>query len=98
MINFDLWRAEDLLALYDPMEKKRVTANGLARELKRAGFVRPAGTVGVRTSQGQVRLWAVRNAARYERATLTFIGEAYDKERSVKSSDDGKSKRGKSKY
>lgn len=85
VLRHDLWRSEELLSLYDPLERKRVTANGMARELKRAGIMRPAGTVGVRTSAGQVRLWAVRNPDKYKGASLTFLGDAYDKERGIKS-------------
>lgn len=91
VISHDLWRAEELLALYDPQERKRVTANGMARELKRAGFVRPAGTVGVRTINGQVRLWAVRNMDRYAKMNLTQLGEAYDRERTPGGRKDEKS-------
>jgi hypothetical protein len=83
-IKHDLWRAEDLLALYDPLQTKRVTSNGMARELKRAGFKRPAGTTGIRTSRGQVRLWAVRNEEKYMRMNAVDIGKAYDTERAAK--------------
>lgn len=84
VLKFDLYRSEDLLAIYDPLGRGRVTANGMARELARAGFVRPLGTHGVRTSQGQVRLWAVRNVEKYMGASGAFLGEQYDKERGVK--------------
>lgn len=84
VLKFDLWRAEDLLALYDPLEKGKVTANGLAREMRRAGFVRPCGTVGCRTSQGQVRLWAVRNDRKYVDMGPNELGIAYDSERGMK--------------
>lgn len=84
-LEFDLWRVEDLLALYDPVGKTRVTANGMARELKRAGFERPAGTSGVYTSMGQVRLWAVRNAAKYRHMKNAELGKAYDNERASRS-------------
>lgn len=83
VLSFDLWRAEDLLLLYDPQEKGKVTANGLARELRRAGFVRPCGTIGCRTSQGQVRLWAVRNERQYDGYGPNELGAAYDKERGI---------------
>src|SRR5690606_16561752 len=84
VIKFDLYRSEDLLAIYDPLGRGRVTANGMARELARAGFIRPLGTHGVRTSQGQVRLWAVRNVEKYIGASGAFLGEQYDKERGIK--------------
>lgn len=84
VLKFDLWRAEDLLSLYDPMEKGKVTANGLARELRRAGFNRPANTLGCRTSQGQVRLWSVRNEDKYVNMGPNELGAAYDAERGMK--------------
>lgn len=92
VLRFDLWRAEDLLAVYDPLERGRVTANGLAREMRRAGFSRPAGTLGCRTTQGQVRLWAVRNADIYDGYGPNDLGMAYDKERGLKMKGQGKPK------
>jgi Domain of unknown function (DUF3854)/Family of unknown function (DUF5906) len=84
ILKFDLWRAEDLLALYDPSERGKVTANGMARELRRAGFTRPCGTIGCRTSQGQVRLWAIRNEDKYSKTGPNELGIAYDAERGLK--------------
>lgn len=92
VLKFDLWRAEDLLSLYDPMEKGKVTANGLARELRRAGFNRPCGTLGCRTSQGQVRLWAVRNESKYGDMGPNDLGAAYDAERGLKTNGNKKVK------
>lgn len=92
VLKFDLWRAEDLLALYDPMEKGKVTANGLARELRRAGFQRPCGTLGCRTSQGQVRLWAIRNENKYDNMGPNELGAAYDAERGMKTTASKKAK------
>lgn len=60
-IPFKLWRTEDLLAVYDPDGKGKVSANGLARELTRQGFHKAADGMGVRTSVGQVKLWVVRD-------------------------------------
>lgn len=87
VLKHELWRSEDLLALYDPAGNKRVTANGMARELKRAGFRRPAGTSGIRTSQGQVRIWALRSEEKYIKMAAIDIGKAYDAERNVKTPD-----------
>lgn len=88
VLRFDLYRSEDLLSLYDPQGKGRVTANGMARELRRAGFKRPAGNSGVRTSHGQVRLWTVRNEEKYLTMPQTELGLCYDRERGVKLSTD----------
>lgn len=83
VIPHQLWRAEDLLSLYDPDGRKRVTANGLSRELSRAGFIRPMGTRAVRTAKGQFRLWAIRNAQRWEHAKESELAEQYEKERGI---------------
>lgn len=82
VLPYDLWRAEELLDLYDPEKRGRVTANGMARELRRAGFRRPAGTLSVPTRDGRVRLWAVRNADKYIKdPRIQALGEQYDRER-----------------
>jgi hypothetical protein len=64
----DLFTNDQLLALYDPERVKRVTANGLGRELKRAGFRQHGDGVTITTAKGPVRLYVVRNAARWVRA------------------------------
>lgn len=81
---FRLWRSEDLLKIYDPTEKGRVTANGLARELSRQGFHKVAEGNGVRTTLGQVRLWAVRDVDMFAHMHATKIGRCYDEERGAK--------------
>ena len=58
----DLWSSSDLVRLYDPEGRGRVTAGGLGRELKRAGAPQAYGGLPVRTSAGQARLFALRNA------------------------------------
>lgn len=58
----DLWTSVDLLPLYDPDRKTRVTANGLTREMKAARFQQVYGGQQVKLSSGlQVRLWALKN-------------------------------------
>lgn len=57
----DLWSATDLVKIYDPEGRGKVTAGGLGRELKRAGFRQVYGGMPVRTTGGQARLFAVRN-------------------------------------
>lgn len=64
-IRGDLLTSGQLLALYDPQGTKRVTANGLTRELKRAGFRLYDGGRVVRTTRGTVRLVIVRNRERW---------------------------------
>lgn len=78
---FKLWRTEDLLRVYDPGEKGKVTANGLARELSRQGFQKVAEGNGVRTSIGQVKLYAIRDVEGVGKYHPTRLGQLYDDER-----------------
>lgn len=81
-IPYDLWRAGDLLAVYDPAGRTRTTANAIARELKRAGFPQPYRGQGVPVpGGGQYRLWIVRRAERYARLSGPALGKAYRLER-----------------
>lgn len=80
IINHALWRAEDLLNVFDPDGRKRVTANGLARELSRAGMNK-AHHSPVATSKGRFLLWAVRDPERWCSAPTAEVGAQYDKER-----------------
>lgn len=61
----DLWAASELLKLYDPEGRGRATAGGVSREMKRAGFKHVYGGMQVRTSLGQQRLFAVRDAEKW---------------------------------
>ena len=72
----DLFSAHRLLALYDPETKGRVTANGMARELKRAGFRQVHGGQLVITPTGTARLYAIRNPDKWLAAGLKDI-QAY---------------------
>jgi hypothetical protein len=79
---FALFTAQDLLRLYDPQEHGRVSANGLARELKNAGLRRLAnGYNNVTVAGSRVYLWAVRDYDKYARATATDLSKAYAAER-----------------
>lgn len=90
----DLWRSEELLHIYDPDGRGRVSPNGLSRELKIAGFAKLNKGMGVYTTQaGQVRLWAVRNEGRYLPMSGADIGKMYDKERGIKVGKDDKAKK-----
>lgn len=66
LIDKDLFTSKELLIFYDPEGKTRTTANGLARELSRAGFGQVMGGKPVRLSDGsQHRYYAVRNSAHW---------------------------------
>ena len=71
----DLFTARQLLALYDVLGHGRVTANGLGRELKRAGVVHVLQGAQVRTAHGPERFYALRHAARWASATLEEVKE-----------------------
>lgn len=84
VLPFKLWRSEDLLRIYDPQERGRVTANGLSRELTRQGFKKAARGHGVFTqSDGQVRLWVLRDVPGIDKMLNREIGEYYDQERTL---------------
>lgn len=83
-VKHKLWRAEELLDIYDPQQKGRVTANGLAREMARQQFHRAASGMGVRTLAGQVKLWIVRDVEAMLKLGPTEIANIYNKERNLK--------------
>lgn len=60
VLPYTMYTTDQLLRLYDPEDKKRVTTNGMARELKRSGFHKVNMGNPVPTMHGLIRLWAVR--------------------------------------
>jgi hypothetical protein len=78
---YDLWRSDDLLKIYDPQQEKKVTVNGMSRELKKADVTRAALGAPCRTAQGQCRLWIMRNHSKYLHMKADEVGLLYDKER-----------------
>jgi Family of unknown function (DUF5906)/Domain of unknown function (DUF3854) len=80
----DLWSSAELVKLYDPEGRGRVSANGLSRELKRAGLSHVFGGMPVRTASGQARLFAVRNRDRWSGVTSSkALAEHYDATRGL---------------
>jgi len=69
----DLFTSKELLGIYDAENRTRVTANGLGRELSRAGFEQVNGGNPVRTPNGLDRYFAVRNRAKWKKATINVI-------------------------
>lgn len=62
----DLFTNHELLQLYDPMGKTGTTANGLGRELRRAGVQQVCGGKPLRLADGsQARYYTIRNVARW---------------------------------
>lgn len=78
----DLWSAADLLMLYDPERRTRVSANGIARELKRAGFQQVYKGMPVKLSDGRsVRAFIIRESRKWSlmgKMTMKDIAEHYD--------------------
>lgn len=69
-ITKDLFTSKELLVLYDPMGRTGTTANGLGRELAKAGVRQVAQGKPLRLADGsQGRYYAVRNAAKWLTAT-----------------------------
>lgn len=70
----DLFTNRQLLLLYDPTGHTGTTANGLGRELRRAGFRQVLDGAAVRLPDGsQDRLYAVRNSARWLNASVQDV-------------------------
>jgi hypothetical protein len=77
-----LWTSQDLLHLYDPELRSKVTANGLSRELKSAGFRRVAsGNNTIMVDGARTRLWALRNGDRLSRLSPVAASKLYTEER-----------------
>lgn len=65
-IDKDLFTSAELLELYDPERRTGTTANGLGRELSRAGFRQVSGGRPVKLSDGtQARYFAARQPERW---------------------------------
>ena len=81
----DLYSSKDLLNLYDSDNRTRTTANGLGRELARAGFKQALGGAPIRLNSGeQKRLYIVRNLDKWVGADRLQIVEHLDKTNEVK--------------
>ena len=78
----DLFTAAELLMMYDPLNLGKVTKNGLARELTRAG-IRPAGASEAMavTAFGNVRLYAVRNRPYWAKQKAKTVVQHYEAHR-----------------
>jgi hypothetical protein len=87
----DLFTAGELLLCYDPAATGKVTANGMARELKKAGYRAP-GEKGfaTQTKFGTMRLYAMKNVRQWETAPVKKIVEHYEGNRSMEPTSKGK--------
>lgn len=84
VIKHSLFSSQDLLDIYDPDKRGKVTANGLSRELARQQFIRAADGMGVRTLHGQLRLWHIRNVEDMVKLSAVELGNIYNNERGLK--------------
>jgi hypothetical protein len=74
----ELFTPSALLHAYDPENRGRVTAPGIGRELVRAGFPQLNGASPIRTKIGIVRLYAIRNQEKWEKASPKEMGAHYE--------------------
>lgn len=80
----DLFTAAELLMMYDPANSGKVTANGMARELKRSGYRAPGiNGYASQTKFGAVRLYALRNREMWNTASVKDIVAHYEESRSM---------------
>jgi hypothetical protein len=66
----DLFTNKQLLNLYDPIGKTGTTANGLGRELRRAGVIQFADGKLVKGPDGYDRLYIIRNKEKWLKAKM----------------------------
>lgn len=79
---YRLWKVEDLLRLYDPEGKTRTTSTTLARELRRQGFQKAGNGMSCPTkTDGQCRLWVIRDVPELYWHNQAKAADFYDNER-----------------
>ena len=94
IMRYELWTTSELLSLYDPTGTRRITANGIGRELRRAGFQRVYRGMPIPTKDGPQKLWALRNTEALHRLNNgARLGEIYDNERGGKPRDPSRKKK-----
>lgn len=84
----DLFTASELLGMYDPMKYSKITVNGMARELRRAGFKYPGSGSSAITKFGNMRLYVIKdNSNKWgKRAKMSDIVKHYESNRVMDSS------------
>lgn len=74
VVEKDLFTSKELLAFYDPEKRTGTTANGLGRELARAGVRQVTQGRPIRLSDGsQSRYYSIRNSEKWEAATYNQV-------------------------
>lgn len=79
LLTKDIYTTAQLLGLFDPLGRTNVTANGLGRELKRAGVLQVEQGKSLRTDAGVGRYYIVRNATKWGKATALQCRAHIDK-------------------
>jgi hypothetical protein len=72
-LHHDMFTNKELLALYDPEGRSKVTANGLGRELRRVGVHYALGGNTIKTKKEVNRFYIVRNKEKWEGSKLAEI-------------------------
>ena len=80
----DLFTSAELLAIYDPESSKRVTANGLSRELRRSGVERANNGQPIRGPNGLDRFYIIRNSDKWSTCEHKELAEQLNKQYNVK--------------
>ena len=76
----DLFTNKELMAFYDPIGRTPVTANGLGRELRRAGILQVCEGTPIKLSDGSVdRYYAVRNFDKWNNSTIAEVKKYLEK-------------------
>jgi hypothetical protein len=75
----DLFNNAQLLRAYDPTNEHRVSAVGLGKELKRAGFRQLNDGSPIRTKMGLQKLYVIRNTDKWLSAPLQEAANHYEK-------------------
>lgn len=87
-LDYALWTTAELVALYDPLGRHRVTANGMGRELRRSGFVALNEGQSVGTARGSVKLFAIRDFEAYAKMSSAELAQRYAAERGAEIAED----------
>ena len=72
-VESDLFTNRQLLALYDPMTKTKCTANGMGRELRKAGVLQALNGNPIQGPDGRDRYYIVRNPEKWVGASWNTV-------------------------
>jgi hypothetical protein len=94
VIEYKLWRIEDLQAIYSPYpenRRKHVSEKAMGLAMRAAGFEKAANGESVKIGEHrEARLWIIRDDPEFARMTEKQIGDYYQKERNLKTKGAGK--------